>query len=142
VPSRWRDEAAWNERLQRDRILLDERLSAEQTQVLTEIGRILGAGDPGDVLALDFVVVYGSYARGEHGADSDVDIYFEANLPRELNRTDHDRRYHVFGMPSGTLRERFPAGDEIAGSIASDGLVVSDRGGFRALLIAIDEEGA
>jgi hypothetical protein len=74
VPSRWRDEAAWNERLQRDRSLLDERLSYEQLQVLTEIGRILGAGDPVDVLALDFVVVYGSYARGEHGADSDVDI--------------------------------------------------------------------
>jgi hypothetical protein len=67
--SDWRDDAAWQQRLAADQATLEERLSADQREVLGEIAGTLGVGDPGDVLALDFMVVFGSFARGEQGAE-------------------------------------------------------------------------
>ena len=32
---------------------------------------------------LDKVILYGSYARGDHGDESDIDIMVLANIPRE-----------------------------------------------------------
>ncbi len=137
--SDWRDEAAWQQRLAADQATLEERLSADQREVLGEIAGTLGVGDPGDVLALDFMVVFGSFARGEQGADSDVDIYFEASLPEPLNRVDEDRHYQVFGMPRGALAEELREGRAFGEGVVEHALVVDDNGAFRRLLIFVDE---
>jgi hypothetical protein len=137
--SEWRDDATWQQRLAADQAALEERLTADQRQVLGEIADVLGVGDAGDVLALDFMVVFSSYARGEQGADSDVDIYFEANLPEPMNRVDEDRHYQVFGLPRGALAEELREGREFGEGVVGHALVVDDNGAFRRLLIFVDE---
>jgi len=137
--SRWRDDVAWQQRLAADQAALGERLSADQRQVLGEIAGIVGVGDADDVLALDFMVVFGSYARGEQGVDSDVDIYFEANLPEPINRMDADRSYQVFGLPPGALASALREGQEFAQSVVAHALIVQDNGSFRRVLIFVDE---
>ncbi len=137
--SQWRDDATWQQRLADDQATLAARLAADQRQVLDEIAGILGAGAPGDVLALEFVVVFGSYARGEQRADSDVDIYFEANLPEPINRVDVNRRYQLFGMPSGALANELREGRDFGRDVVADALVVHDNGSLRRLLIFVGE---
>ena len=137
--SGWRDDAAWQQRLADDQASLAAQLSDDQRQVLGEIADIVGAGDSGDVLALDFMVVFGSSARGQQRPDSDVDIYFEANLPEPLNRVDAGRHYQVFGMPRGTLAEELREGRDFGRDIVANALVVHDTGSFRRLLIFVDE---
>lgn len=138
--SQWRDDATWQARLERDREAVDARLNDEQREVLDGVTALLGAGDAGDVLALTFIVVFGSYVRGDQGADSDLDIYFEAeNLPEPLNRVDAARHYQVFGIPSGALADELRGGREFGASVVADALVVHDNGAFRRLLIFVDE---
>ena len=138
--SRWRDEVAWQERLERDQAAIEERLSGEQKEAVESVADTLGANDRGDVLALTFIVVFGSYARGDHREDSDVDIYFEAeNLPEPINRVDVGRHYQVFGLPSGALADELREGREFGERVVSNALVVHDNGSFRRLLIHVDE---
>jgi hypothetical protein len=137
--SEWRDDATWQQRLADDQAALAARLSADQRQVLDEIAGILGAGAPGDVLALEFVVVFGSYARDEQRPDSDVDIYFEANLPEPMNRVDANRHYQLFGMPRGALADELREGRDFGRGVVAEALVVHDNGSFRRLLIFVDE---
>ena len=137
--SEWRDDAAWQRRLAADQATLDERLSADQREVLGEIAGILGVGDAGDVLALDFMVVFGSYARGNQGAGSDLDIYFEANLPEPVNRVDADRHHQVFGLPRGALATALRESQDFGQRVVADALVIHDNGSFRRLLIFVDE---
>jgi Nucleotidyltransferase domain len=137
--SRWRDDAAWQQRLAADQATLEERLSADQREVLSEIAGILGAGDAGDILALEFVVVFGSYARGTQNAESDVDIYFEANVTEPTNRVDEGRHYQLFGLPRGALADELRDGREFGKSVVAEALVVHDNGSFRRLLIFVDE---
>lgn len=136
--SEWRDDAAWHRRLAADQATLEERLSADQRDVLSDIAGILGVGDAGDVLALDFMVVFGSYARGDQGASSDVDIYFEANLPEPMTGsmpTAITRSSAYRGALATALRE----GQEFGQRVVADALVVHDNGSFRRLLIFVDE---
>lgn len=137
--SEWRDDATWQQRLAADQAALAARLSTDQRQVLDEIAGVLGAGDAGDVLALDFMVVFGSYARGEQGPNSDVDIYYEANLPEPMNRVDANRHYQLFGMPRGALADELREGRDFGRGVVADALVVHDNGSFRRLLIFVDE---
>ena len=137
--SEWRDDAAWQRRLAADQATFEERLSADQRDVLSDIAGILGVGDAGDVLALDFMVVFGSYARGDQGASSDVDIYFEANLREPMNRVDADRHYQVFGLPRGALATALRERQEFGQNVVAQALVVHDNGSFRRLLIFVDE---
>jgi Nucleotidyltransferase domain len=138
--SEWRDDAAWQARLAHDAEAIDERLSDEQREVIDGVSQSLGVGDAGDVLALTFMVVFGSYARGANGAESDLDVYFEAeNLPEPMNRVDAADHYQVFGMPSGALADELREGREFGASVTADALVVHDNGAFRRLLIFVDE---
>jgi predicted nucleotidyltransferase len=137
--SEWRDDATWQQRLAADQAALAARLSTDQRQVLDEIAGALGAGDAGDVLALDFMVVFGSYARGEQGPNSDVDIYYEANLPEPMNRVDANRHYQLFGMARGALADELRDGRDFGRGVVVDALVVHDNGSFRRLLIFVDE---
>lgn len=98
-PSHWTDTEAWQARLAAD----VERLAALLTE--EDRGRRRGPRRSGDG-GLDFLVVYGSVARGERHVESDLDIYFEASdLAREFNRTDPNHCWHVFGLPSGAARQ-------------------------------------
>lgn len=137
--SEWRDDATWQQRLAADQAALAARLSPDQRQVLDEIAGVLGAGDAGDVLALDFMAVFGSYARGEQGPNSDVDIYYEANLPEPMNRVDANRHYQLFGMPRGALADELREGRDFGRGVVADALVVHDNGSFRRVLIFVDE---
>ena len=126
------DDTAWAARVAADRRCLDERLDAEQREVLDEVASMFGASDPSDLLGLDFIVVFGSYARGEATHDSDLDIYLEAaNLKKPTNRADAGRQYQVFAMPRGTLDADLRRGSDFAQGIVRDGLVVYDAGLFR-----------
>src|SRR5438477_1215911 len=97
--SQWSDDQRWQVRLEADAARLSELLTADDREVID--GTIAAADGDG---SLEFAVVYGSVARGERRANSDLDIYFEASdLPREFNRTDPNCRWHVFGLPPGAL---------------------------------------
>lgn len=128
---------AWSARLEADAARLAELLSSDDREVLD--GTIAAADGAG---GLEFAVVYGSVARGERRADSDLDLYFEASdLPREFNRTDPNRRWHVFGLPAGALLDNLRRGQQFAFDLIESALVVADRGSFRELLIIVDAEG-
>ena len=92
---------------------------------------------------LDFLVVYGSAARGEQHEDSDVDVYFEAgDLPEPFNRgEDANGRFHIFGVPRGTLLEALRHGDAVGREILRDGIAVVDTERFREVLTSADEAG-
>jgi hypothetical protein len=139
--SQWRDDSAWQARLAHDGETINERLNDEQREVLDGVTASVGAGDAGDVLALTFMIVFGSYARGDQTAQSDLDIYFEAeNLPEPFNRVDAACHYQVFGMPSGALADELRQGSEFGQGVVADALVIHDNGAFRRLLIFVDEE--
>ena len=141
VTSSWRNDSRWQDRLAADREAIDKRLSTEQKEVLDGVAEAVGAGDPSDVLELDFLVVFGSYARGDHRPGSDLDVYFEAaNLREPFNRVDADRQYQVFGMPRGALIDALRAGREFGRGVVRDALVVHDEGRLREILIADDED--
>ena len=126
----------WSDRLCEDRAILQARLSPAQDAA---VRRILDGALAGG--QLDFLVVYGSVSRGEQRADSDLDVYYETRDEAvELEETDPESRWHVFGAPSGALLESLRRGDEMAFAIVSDALVVYDDGAFQLLVIAADEE--
>jgi Polymerase beta, Nucleotidyltransferase len=133
----------WQTRLRDDRAALDERLSPDQWVVLGGVPQMFENVEPGDPLHLDFVVVFGSYARGEQRESSDVDIYFEvANLPRPISLADHGRRYQALGMPRNTLLGNLRARRDMGSEIAADALVFSEsEDRYRHVLIAAEEEG-
>ena len=128
----------WTDRLNGDRETLQGRLTADQ---MRELGRLVGALD--DPIEADFLLVYGSVARGSHDDASDIDIYFEAPyLPRRINIREQGpgRLFHGFGMPRGVLIGNLRSGKDFAFSLIDEALVFVDRGPFRALLITRDEE--
>ena len=133
----WNDDQRWQERVAADTERLDELLTNDDREVVE--GALAAAdGDGG----LEFLVVYGSVARGERRADSDLDIYFEASdLPREINRTDPNGRWHVFGLPAGALLDNLRRGQQFAFDLIETALIVSDRGPFREVLVVVDAEG-
>jgi hypothetical protein len=138
-PSPWTDDERWRTRLAADAERLAALLTEEDREVVD--GAVAAADGDGDG-GLDFLVVYGSVARGERRAESDLDIYFEASdLPREFNRTDPNRRWHVFGLPSPALLDNLRGRRQFAFDLIESALVVTDRGLFRAALIAVDVEG-
>jgi hypothetical protein len=136
--SQWRDERVWQQRVARDRTLLREHLDEEQMTV------VRGVAEAADTQgAVDFVVVFGSVARGDHDDDSDLDIYFEAvdlNAPYDIPHPDFPE-YQVLGLPSGGLVDALRAGQEFAFNVVRDGLVHVDTGRYRDVLVAVDEEG-
>jgi hypothetical protein len=136
-PSHWTDNEAWQARL----AAAAERLAALLTEEDREVvdGALAAADGDG---RLDFLVVYGSVARGERRAESDLDIYFEAgDLPREFNRTDPNHRWHVFGLPSGALLDNLRRSRQFAFDLIESAIVVTDRAPFREALVAVDVEG-
>jgi hypothetical protein len=136
IATRRDDRDDWAVRLREDDAMLETRLTAAQEEA---IRRIVETTDGGG--ELDFLVVYGSVSRGQQRADSDLDVYYEtSDLTMELEAADPDSRWHVFGVPSGSLLESLRRGDRFAFDLVTDALVVCDTGRFRELLIAIDEE--
>jgi hypothetical protein len=135
--SPWRDDRTWQRRLIRDRARLLERLDEVQLEF---VRGMVGVADGGG--ALDFLLVYGSAARGQASEESDVDVYFEAGvLPEPFNREDPNGFFHAFGVPRGSLLGAVRQGDEASLEIVRDAIVVSDTERFRQVLIAVDEEG-
>jgi hypothetical protein len=136
--SQWRNDRTWQQRAVRDRRLIAERLDDDQIAVVRGVAAAADAQG-----ALDFVVVFGSVARGDHNDDSDLDVFFEAtDLPQPYARP-HPQfpEYEVLGFPAGALLGALRAGQEFAFNIIRDGLVHVDNGRYREALIAVDEEG-
>lgn len=103
-------------------------------------GVVEAADDQG---ALEFVVVFGSIARGVHGEGSDLDVYFEAadlNAPYDKPHPKFPE-YQVLGLPTGGLAGALRDGQEFAVNVVRDGLVHVDNGRYRDVLVAVDEEG-
>lgn len=109
--SPWRNDRTWQQRVARDRRLIQERLNDDQLTVVRAVAEI--ADSQG---GLDFVVVFGSVARGDHDDESDLDIYFEASdLPRPYDVPHPDfPEYQVLGLPSGGLVGALRDGQEFA----------------------------
>jgi hypothetical protein len=136
-PSPWREDRTWQRRIVRDRALLVERLDDAQLEFVRSVVPVADGGGQ-----LDFLVVYGSAARGEQHEASDVDVYFEAtDLPGPFNREDPNGHFHVFGVPRGSLLASLRHGDDLGLEIVRDAIVVVDTGQFREVLVAADEEG-
>jgi hypothetical protein len=136
--SPWRDDRVWQQRLARDRRLLRERLSDDQMAVVR--GVVEAADDQG---ALEFVVVFGSIARGDHGKESDLDVYFEAtnlNAPYDVPHPEFPE-YQVLGLRTGGLLGALRDGQEFAVNVVRDGLVQVDNGRYRQILVAVNEVG-
>jgi hypothetical protein len=142
--SRWHDDQAWVERLQRDQELLEERIGHEQMMALGTFLNILDRNG-----LVDFLVVYGRAAREGLDAAHDIDFYFEAARIRDEN--DPDRHievdeqhegvhFHAYGWPSGALITNLRAGDGFVFGLVRDALIFVDRGLFREALAAIDDE--
>ena len=135
--SAWRDDRTWQRRIARDRQLLRERLDDDQMTVVR--GLVEAADAQG---GLDFVVVFGSVARGDHDDDSDLDIYFEAadlNAAYDIPHPEFPE-YQALGLPSGGLLDALRAGQEFAFNVVRDGLLDVDNGRYRNALIAVEEE--
>jgi hypothetical protein len=131
------DDDHWQERLVGDVGRLADLLTHEDQEVVDGAVQVADAGG-----ALDFLVVYGSVARAERRANSDLDLYFEAHdLPREFNLTDEGHRWHVFGLPSGALLDNLRRGQRFAFDLIESALIVTDRGAFRELLRTVAGEG-
>jgi hypothetical protein len=136
--STWGDDRVWQQRVARDRRLLQERLTDDQMAVVRGVAEIADSQH-----SLDFVVVFGSVARGDHDDDSDLDIFFEAhdlNAPYATPHPDFPQ-YEVLGLPAGGLLGALRDGQEFAANIIRDGLVHVDTGRYREVLITADEEG-
>jgi hypothetical protein len=136
--SPWRDDRTWQQRVVRDRQLLRQRLSDDQ---MTVVRGVVEAADTQG--SLDYVVVFGSVARGDHNDDSDLDIYFEAgdlNEPYDVPHPDFPE-YQVLGLPREGLLGALRDGQDFAFNVVRDGLVHVDNGRYREALIAVDEEG-
>jgi hypothetical protein len=138
IGSPWRNDRAWQQRVARDRQLLRERLTDDQ---MTVVRGVVEAADGQH--ALDFVVVYGSVARGDQHDESDLDVFFEAGDLREPYAVPHPefQEYEVLGVPAGGLLRALRAGQPFAFNIVRDGLVHVDNGRYREALIAVDVEG-
>jgi hypothetical protein len=135
--SAWSDDERWQARLASDEQRLAEILSNEDREVVD--GTRADANANG---ALAVLGVYGSVARDQRRADSDLDIYFEAaDLPEPFNRTDPGHRWHVYGLPVGALLDNLRRGRQFAFDLIESALIVADRGPFRQLLIAVEREG-
>lgn len=133
--SPWRNDRTWQQRVARDRRLLRDRLDDDKMTVVR--GVVAAADSQG---ALDFVVVFGSVARGDHNDESDLDIYFEAGDLNAPYDSPHPE-YQVLGLPRDGLLDALRAGQEFAFNVVRDGLVHIDSGRYRAALITVDEEG-
>jgi Polymerase beta, Nucleotidyltransferase len=135
----YRDDEVWQARLQRDQGLIKERLDDEQKRVLEETPEVVG-----ETLPVQFVLVIGSRARGEHREESDLDLYIAAEgAPDDPERAPvvPNQHFQVLIVPPGVLLNNCRAGEEYALSFAQDGLVARDNGTLRSTLIALDEEG-
>jgi len=101
------------------------------------VGILDGAGQ------IDFLVVYGRAAREGADVANDVDLYFEAPYLRDqLQREEAEgaTAYHAYGWPSGRLLLNLRAGLGFSFGLIRDGLIFVDRGPYREILAAIDEE--
>lgn len=128
-PTDLADPENWERRLRHDRSLLSG-LTPDDRKVVEGVVEQVAADSPGA-----FVVVYGSKATGRKRADSDLDIYFEAGFLRgPFNRIDPNGRWHVFGMPVGTLATNLASGDDFAAGVVAGALVAFDSGMFRDLV--------
>ena len=135
--SPWHDDRIWQQRLVRDRALLLERLDEAHVEFARGMVKVADGGG-----MLDFLVVYGSSARGEARPDSDVDVYFESgDLPGPFNREDPNGVFHAFGVPRGSLLGAVRQRDEVSLGIVRDAIIVTDTERFREILVVVDEEG-
>jgi Polymerase beta, Nucleotidyltransferase len=128
----------WQRRILRDRRMLQERLDNDQMTVVRGVVEV--ADNQG---ALDFVVVFGSVARGDHDDESDLDIYFEAsdlNAPYDIPHPEFPE-YQVLGLPAGGLLGALRNGQQFAFDVVRDALVHVDNGRYRDVLVAVDQEG-
>lgn len=129
-PSRWRDDATWVERLEGDRVVLEQNIGDEGMETLAEVLRVTseGLGRP------DFVVVFGSRARQAGDDESDVDLCFEASWvpadPERMPRIRERQNELVFDMMA------FPRGRPL-----SD-LLAEQLGGTTSSVLRIVEEPA
>src|SRR6266516_3345714 len=96
--SSWRGNERWQARLEADHRFLTDQLSEEQVEALDQL---VGQFDEDEELRLSFLVVFGSQARDETDEQSDLDIYAEANIPRQ--RGFSIPGYDVLIVPNGTL---------------------------------------
>lgn len=137
--SKWRDKDVWQERLKNDEALIEERLTVEQEKVLREAPRMVG-----EIFPVQFVLVVGSRARGNHREESDLDLYIEAegapNDPKKAPAVTSEH-FDVLIVPAGVLVWNVRGGDDWARKYALEGLVASDNGSFREALIRLEEEG-
>jgi hypothetical protein len=58
----------------------------------------------------------------------------------EFYRTDPNRRWHVFGLPSGALLDNLRRRRQFAFDLIDSALVVTDRGPFREAMVAVVAE--
>jgi hypothetical protein len=133
--STWRDNERWQARLEADHRFLTDRLSEEQVQALDQL---VVQFQEDEELRLSFVVVFGSQAREETDEQSDLDIYAEANIPRQ-------RGFGIPGsdvliVPNGTLMGGANLGFDMSNDVIRDARVWHDDGSFRSLLIWLDEQ--
>ena len=88
---------------------------------------------------LRFAFVYGSVSRGDDGAASDLDVYYEtSDGDAILGHADPDPGCHVFGAPAGSLLEGVQTGDAMALAMVEDALVVYGDGAFDPVRRASD----
>jgi Nucleotidyltransferase domain len=135
IRSRWRDDELWEERVRDDRATLQDRLSGDEIEGLDGVVRHF---EEDADFNLRFVVVYGSRATGEHEPESDLDIWVEATIPREIRF--QEGVFDTMILPAGALLTAAHEGQTFAQNVASEGRVWADPDGwFRDTVIAADE---
>lgn len=141
--SPWREDAAWAERLEGDRVLLEQNIGDEGITTLEKVMTEASSG----LQPPAFVVVFGSRARQAGDDDSDVDLCFEASWvpvdPERMLRIrerQHELVFDLMGFPPGLLLTRLRVGDDVARAIVGEGRVYVDNGTYRGIAIAADEE--